>query len=79
MGKEDAVYTYIHIYTRNGIRLSHRKKKERNKAICNSLALEMTMPSEVRKKQKGKYHDITYTWDGKKGIDELICETDSQT
>ena len=30
------------------------------------MDLEMTMPSKVRQKEKGKYHDITHTWNGKK-------------
>jgi len=51
----------------DGIRLSHKKKKNETMPFgAMWMDLEMTMPSEVRQKEKGKYHDITHTWNGKK-------------
>ena len=81
MCKEDAMHTHTHTHTHNGIRLSHKKKKNETMPFgAMWMDLEMTMPSEVRQKEKGKYHDITHTWNGKKkGTNELIGKTDSKT
>ena len=57
------------------------KKKKKNETMPSGatwVGLEVIMPSQVREKEKGKYPDITYTWNGKKGTDELICRTDTQ-
>ena len=44
-------------------------KKKKNETMpfgATWMDLEMTMPSEVREKEKCKYHDVTHTWNGKK-------------
>ena len=68
--KEDV----IHIY--NGILLSH--KKEWNNAVCSN----MDGPRDYHTKwSQRQIYDITYMWNLKNDINELIykTETDSQT
>ena len=48
---------------------SATKKKKKNETMpfgATWMDLEMTMPSEVREKEKCKYHDVTHTWNRKK-------------
>ena len=71
----------VHIY--NGLLLNHRK--ERNNAICSNMDGPrdyLDYLSKVSQTEKDKIpYDITYMWNLKYDINELIYKTeiDSQT
>jgi len=74
MDKEDMVHTH------NGVLLSH--KKELNTAICSSLDGPSDDHTKWSKSDRGQIsYDITYMWNLKMDINELIhkTDTDSQT
>ena len=47
--------------------------------LSSNFALKIQWKYQVKlsQKEKDKYHDITYMWNLKYDINELICETDS--
>ena len=70
----------MHIYICNGILLSH--KKEWNNAICSNMDGHRDCHTEWSKSDRERQiYDITYMWNLKNVINELIykIETDSQT
>ena len=69
MNKEDVAHTH------NGILLSH--KEEWVNATCSNM--DRPRVSEVSQKEKDKYHMISLICGGKKGTNELIYETDTDS
>ena len=75
MDIEDVVYLY------DGILLKH--KKEWNNAICSNLDGPRYYHTNWNKSERARHisYDIIYMWNLKYNINEILCETetDSQT
>ena len=85
MDKEDVVCVcvcvYIYTHTHNGVLLSHQK--ESNNAICKIIDRPRGYHTKRSKSERERQipYAITYRWNLKYDMKELICETktDSQT
>ena len=72
MDKEDMVHTH------NGVLLSH--KKEWNAAICSNMDGPRDDHTKWSKPDRGQIsYDITYMWNLKMDINELIHKTDTDS
>ena len=58
----------VHIF--NGILLSQKKQKNKKPSAASWMKLEITIRSEVRKRQIS--YDISYMWNLKYGMSESI-------
>ena len=85
--KKMCIYIYIYIYihththTHNGILLSH--KKEWNNAMCSNMDDPGDYHTKWSKSERERQipYNITYLWNLKYDINELVykTETDTQT
>ena len=65
--------SYRHIYTMEYY--SALKKDKIMPSIATWIDLEILILNEVSQREKDKYHDITYMWNLKYGINDPIHKT----
>ena len=67
----------VHIF--NGILLSH--KKEQNNAICNNMDAPRVSHTKWSKSERERHisYDITYMWNIKRGTNEPIYRTETDS